>query len=203
MTESTNSPFLEGELVALRPTAPTDAELLAAWAADEEVTYFMFTGQRPLTVAQAADSLQRDVTDASNTVFMVVDRANGQTIGTAGLYGIHPTALKAEFRVLLGNKACWNKGYGAEVTELLTFYGFDRLNLNKLWLGVIVENAGAHRAYLRAGFREEGRLRDELYRNSRYYDAIRMSVLRSEYYPDMHARHAKRFQAAPPTHLRR
>ena len=55
------------------------------------------------------------------------------------------------------------------------------------------DNAGAVRAYEKAGFQIEGRLRQELYRNSRYYDAIRMSVLRDEYYPATWEAHAKRF----------
>jgi RimJ/RimL family protein N-acetyltransferase len=197
MNKLTTPEFLKAETVALRATEPSDASLLAQWITDEEVTYFMFTGQRPLTLAQVAQNLETDVTSTANTVFMVVERASGRTIGIAGLYDLHPTVLKAEFRVLLGDKTSWNKGYGTEVTELLTFYGFDRLNLNKVWLGVVAENAGAHRAYVRAGFRDEGRLRDELYRNSRYYDAIRMSVVRAEYYPDRYREHAKRFQVPP------
>lgn len=185
--------FLAGERVALRPLAIENATALAAWMNDEEVTYFMFTGQRPMTVAQVAEEIRRQTENPANTVFLVEDRETGTPIGYAGLYDIHPTAHKAEFRVLLGAKEFWNKGYGTEVTELLTFYGFDRLNLNKVWLGVIDDNKGAVRAYEKAGFRVEGQLRQELYRNSRYYDAIRMSVLRAEYYPDMHAAHAKRF----------
>lgn len=185
--------FLAGERVALRPLAIENAAALAAWMNDEEVTYFMFTGQRPMTVAQVAEEIRRQTENPANTVFLVEHRETGTPIGYAGLYDIHPTAHKAEFRILLGVKEFWNKGYGTEVTELLTFYGFDRLNLNKVWLGVIDENKGAVRAYEKVGFRVEGQLRQELYRNSRYYDAIRMSVLRAEYYPDMHAAHAKRF----------
>lgn len=196
VTESLDE-FLRGSGVALRPVRPTDIPLLARWVNDEAVTYFMFTGQRPLTEAQIAEEVQRAGGSSANAVFTVVERAMGRAIGTAGLYDIHPTALKAEFRILLGDKSCWNKGYGTEVTELLTFYGFDRLNLNKVWLGVIADSHAAHRAYVKAGFREEGRLRQELYRNSRYYDAVRMSVLRSEYYPDMHREHARRFRVAP------
>lgn len=189
--------FLRGEGVALRAIVAADVPLLARWSSDEEVTFFMFTGQRPLTEAQVAEDLQRAVASPANAVFTVVERKSSRAIGSAGLYDVHPTARKAEFRVLLGDKRFWNRGYGTEVTELLTFYGFDRLNLNKVWLGVMAENVGAHRAYVKAGFQEEGRLREELYRNSRYYDAIRMSVLRSEYYPKLHRRHAKRFQVRP------
>ena len=190
------SVFLCGDRAALRPLTPDDAGILVAWMLDAEVTQFMFTGQRPVTVEQLREEIRRDTASTSNTVFLVVDRAARTPVGYAGLYDIHHTARKAEFRVLLGAKEFWNKGYGTEVTELLTFYGFDRLNLNKVWLGVTDENRGAIRAYQKAGFREEGRLRQELYRNSRYYDALRMSVLREEYYPAMHAEHAKRFGSA-------
>jgi RimJ/RimL family protein N-acetyltransferase len=185
--------FLAGDRVVLRPLTAPDAVVLTPWMNDEAVTYFMFTGQRPATVEQIADEVRRLTASPSNVVFRVDDRASGRPIGTAGLYDLHATARKAEFRVLLGPQEFWNKGYGTEVTELLTFYGFDRLNLNKVWLGVTDDNVRGFRAYLKAGFQEEGRLRQELYRNSRYYDAIRMSVLRDDYYPDRHAAHAKRF----------
>jgi RimJ/RimL family protein N-acetyltransferase len=185
--------FLGGGHVALRPLTPDDAAILVPWMLDGDVTRFMFTGQRPLTVEQVREEIRRDTASASNTVFLVVDRVTGRPVGYAGLYDIHATARKAEFRILVGAKEFWNKGYGTEVTELLTFYAFDRLNLNKVWLGVTDENRGAVRAYQKAGFREEGRLRQELYRNSRYYDALRMSILRDEYYPAMHAEHAQRF----------
>jgi len=185
--------FLGGERVVLRPLAPEDAPVLESWMNDDEVTYFMFTGQRPVTVGQLSDEIRRQVDNPGHTVFLVEDRLTGKPVGFAGLYDIHSTARKAEFRILLGAKEFWNKGYGTEVTELLTFYGFDRLNLNKVWLGVTADNAGAVRAYEKAGFQIEGRLRQELYRNSRYYDAIRMSVLRDEYYPATWEAHAKRF----------
>lgn len=189
--------FLAGERLVLRPLTPEDASILAPWMNDDEVTYFMFTGQRPITVGQLSEEIRRQAENPAHAVFLIEDRATRKPIGYAGLYDIHPTARKAEFRILLGAKEFWNKGYGTEVTELLTFYGFDRLNLNKVWLGVTGDNIGAVRAYEKAGFKAEGRLRQELYRNSRYYDAIRMSVLRDEYYPAMQETHAKRFGRLP------
>lgn len=190
--------FLRSELVGLRSAEEADAPVVLSWMSDEVVTYYMFTGQRPMTPFQAAEELRRQTDSGSNTVFMVEDLKTRRLVGIAGLYDIHATARKAEFRILLGEKECWNKGYGTEVTELLTFYGFDRLNLHRIWLGVTAENRGGVRAYQKAGYREEGRLREDLYRNSRYYDSIRMSILRSEYYPDLYKKHAQRFRSGPP-----
>jgi len=187
------STFLAGPRVALRPLEAEDAPHLGRWMNDDVTTYFMFTGQRPLTRAQVAEELARLVGSPANSVFLVVERKSGQPIGFAGLYDINASARKAEFRILLGEAAYRGRGYGTEVTELLTFYGFDRLNLNRIWLGVTDDNLGARRAYEKAGYRYEGTLRQDLYRNSRYYDSVRMSVLRDEYYNERYKADAARF----------
>jgi RimJ/RimL family protein N-acetyltransferase len=177
----------------LRPIEPEDTSFIGKWLNDGVVTYYMFYGQRPLTTAQVLKIIEAETESPNNAVFLVEDRSETKPIGFAGLYDIHLTARKAEFRVLLGEKEYWNRGYGTEVTELLTYYGFDRLNLNRLWLGVTSENQAAIQAYQKAGYKMEGVLRQDIYRNSRYYDSVRMGILREEYYPELHARHQKRF----------
>ena len=105
---------------------------------------------------------------------------------TAPLFLVRPIGEEAipsahRFRVLIGEKDFWNGGYGTEVTQLMVAYGFEVLNMHKVWLGVTSDNVGAVRCYDKVGFVKEGVLRAETYRNSRYYDAVRMSILRHEY----------------------
>lgn len=161
---------------------------------DGEVTYFMFTGQKPKNIKQATEIISEEIYSEWNEVFIIEEKKSGKPIGTVGLYEIHPTARKAEFRVLIGEKDFWGKGYGTEATEMATFYGFDRLNLMKIYLGSVDENQGAKKAYEKAGYKEEGILRKEVYRNSKYYDAIRMGMLRDEYYEELYEKHSKRFK---------
>lgn len=181
--------FLEGKLVALRPIEEEDIPIIAKWLNDEEVTYYMFYGQFPMSKSQVAEMIKKQVESPSNVVLIIEDKKTGRPIGFGGLYDIHPTARKAEFRILIGEKDYWNKGYGTETIELLTFYGFDRLNLNRIWLGVTEENKRALRAYEKAGYKVEGVLRQDIYRNSRYYNSVRMSILREEYYPKLYEKH--------------
>jgi RimJ/RimL family protein N-acetyltransferase len=61
-------------------------------------------------------------------------------------------------------------------------YGFELLNFNRIWLGVNASHTIAVDSYMKSGFVKEGLLRQEIYRNSRYYDAVRLSILRDEYY---------------------
>ncbi len=61
-------------------------------------------------------------------------------------------------------------------------YGFSRLNLNRIELGVYAEHQAAVRAYERVGFRVEGRLRENMFLDNEYRDSLLMGLLRSEYH---------------------
>ena len=83
--------------------------------------------------------------------------------------------------IFIGDKSCWNQGYGTEVMRLLLKHGFETLNLNRIYLHVFATNLRAIRCYEKAGYVPEGRLREAEFKNGQYVDFIVMSVLRSEY----------------------
>jgi RimJ/RimL family protein N-acetyltransferase len=58
------------------------------------------------------------------------------------------------------------------------------LNLNRIFLRVDADNSGGIRAYEKAGFIHEARLRQAGFRDGDYRDELIMSVLRSEWTPD-------------------
>ncbi len=185
--------FLESNRLVLSPVEKTDYEKIASWLNDGNVTAHMFSGQRPMTMEQVEKMLDADINSEKNCVFMVSEKESGKAIGYAGLYEIHFTARKAEVRILIGEKSFWGKGYGTETIEMLSFYGFDRLNLQRLFLGYTSENKAAEGAYTNAGFKKEGVLVNDIYRNSKYYDTVRMAILREEYYKDLYEKHKKAF----------
>ncbi|MFN9799027.1 MAG: GNAT family N-acetyltransferase, partial [Bacteroidota bacterium] len=65
------------------------------------------------------------------------------------------------------------------VCSLVVSYAFERLNLRKILLAVYASNPGAIRAYEKAGFAEEARLREHVYSAGSYTDKIYMSVFRN------------------------
>lgn len=189
--------FLKGPKLYLRSVdLAADIPLIASWINDGVVTKFMFYGQLPTTLAQVTKMIEDQIASPANVVFMVCDNETQKPIGFAGLYDMHRTARKAEFRILIGETDFWGKGYGTEVTQMLTFYGFDRMNMHRMSLGVTSENLGGVKAYEKAGYVREGQLRDDIYRNSRYYDSIKMSLLRDEYYEKYYEQHKAMFGAA-------
>ncbi|MBX3230396.1 MAG: GNAT family N-acetyltransferase [Labilithrix sp.] len=69
-------------------------------------------------------------------------------------------------------------GRGAAMLTALIERAFGELDLHKLWLIVRKDNRRAQAMYLRAGFELEGVLKDEYCVNGRYFDMVRMGVVR-------------------------
>ncbi len=170
-----------GRQVYVRGLDRDDLAPMVEWISDHEVTRLLFMGDRPTNVELLQEQWEHDQRSPKDVVLAVCAKDDDLFIGTTGLYLINWIARTAEFRIFLGNKDYWNRGFGTESTKLMVVYGFDTLNLNRIWLGVNADSKGGVRAYEKAGFLREGVLRQEQYRNLRYYDVIRMGFLRSDY----------------------
>lgn len=72
-------------------------------------------------------------------------------------------------------------GLGTVTYELLLQYCFNYLNMNRVWLLVLASNERAHHLYTKVGFKEEGRMRQAIYRDGAFDDHIMMSILREEW----------------------
>jgi RimJ/RimL family protein N-acetyltransferase len=196
--------FIKGSRTYLRLYQEGDCESIARWLNDAEVTNFMFYGQLPMTLDEVKVFIECQIASPDNIVFIICKRevVKDTPIGFCGLYDWHRTAHKAEMRILVGEKIDWGTGIGTEVVEMLTWYGFDRLNLHRIYLGFTQSNKAAGRVYEKAGYEEEGILRDDIFRNGRYYDSVRMGILRARYEKLYQSDFQKRFGQALPKFIK-
>lgn len=176
------TPFINGRRLYLRGL--TRQEVLGPlldWNDDREVTRYLVRGAVPSNRERAERAYLAGLDNPREVELGVATQAGDRLIGVVGLYGMEPIRRAAEFRILIGDKDFWGQGFGTEATRLTLAYGFEILNLHKIFLGVNSEHEGALGVYLNSGFVREGELRDEIFRNGRYYGAIRMSILEQEY----------------------
>ncbi|EGG93062.1 putative acetyltransferase [gamma proteobacterium IMCC1989] len=174
--------FLEGNRCKLTVLSKDDYEQsYFHWLHDRDVTYYLTRGTYPTSIEQIRNSYD-DVSNNPNELELgIINKEDNKLIGVAGLHCIQAIARSAEFRILIGEKQYWGLRLGKEVLQMLIIYGMEILNLNKVWLGVSNENDKAFRSYLSCGFTAEGTLREEIFRNGRFYDVTRMSILKNEY----------------------
>ena len=176
-------PFLQGEVVYCRGLRPDDSAAMSNWLNDDEVTRLLYQGLRPMSASAVYEMWSREAADANTVSLAVCRKENDAFVGTTGIYDLQWIMRSGAFRVFIGDKGSWDRGIGTDCARLMLRYGFDKLNLNRVWLGVNAANERAVRAYEKAGFVREGLLRQEQFRNGRYYDVVRMAVLRDEYSP--------------------
>jgi RimJ/RimL family protein N-acetyltransferase len=96
------------------------------------------------------------------------------------------------FGIMIGEKEFWGRGVGKEATHLIVQYGFHRLNLNRIGLGVMAEHEAAIRCYQAVGFKAEGTFREEMFCDGAYKDRLWMGLLRSEYKAQLPSGRSKR-----------
>src|SRR6266571_2442749 len=94
---------------------------------------------------------------------------------------------KAEVGIVIGQPSFWSRGYGTEAMRVVLRYGFDALGLNKISLDVLEYNTRALRTYERLGFQREGVHREDIYKDGRFVNVMRMSILARELRDEPHA----------------
>ena len=88
----------------------------------------------------------------------------------ADIRNIDWKSRKAEFFITIGEKQFWDKGFGTDALRIVIRLAFDKMNLNRLWLTVLVDNPRAIRCYEKCGFVREGLLRQESFVDGKYRD---------------------------------
>ena len=171
---------MQGKLVRLRAYEKSDADALFRWFSDEDVTRWLGPPNFPSRAHQ-----ERFIESASasgdDAKYFAIETLDGKLIGDCGLRFIDWKSRKAEFFITIGEKPFWGKGFGSDALQIVIRLAFDKMNLNRLWLSVLVDNPRAVRCYEKCGFVREGLLRQESYVDGKYRDVLMMALLREDY----------------------
>jgi RimJ/RimL family protein N-acetyltransferase len=86
----------------------------------------------------------------------------------------------AEYNAVVGERGEQNRGVGTAATRAMVRHGFFDLNLHRIYVSILRQNLGSIRMCEKAGFKEEGTIREGAYKNGQYHDLVLMGVLRAE-----------------------
>ncbi len=174
-----NSPF-EGRLIRLRAREPEDAPHLHKWFNDPEVTEFL-TMRYPLSMKSEREFIESvTIADYTHAGFAIETLADQRLIGGVDLLRTSPENRSASLGIAIGDKTCWDGGYGTDTMRTVCRFGFEMMNLHRIQLEVYAPNERARHVYEKVGFVLEGRLRDALFKYGRYRDVFVMSLLEGE-----------------------
>ena len=111
----------------------------------------------------------------------VHEASTGRLIGTCAFSQLDGDNGSALFHITIGEADTWGKGYGTEATKLMMDHAFGTLGLHRVGLFVFEFNERAIRAYQRVGFVQEGRARQSIRRDGRWWDELAMSMLDTDW----------------------
>jgi RimJ/RimL family protein N-acetyltransferase len=169
-----------GRAVALRRPRPDDLAAVVRWYRDPEIARLTRYQTRPMSQAEIERFFQVRMLAPDALAYTIVELPRWQQIGFTTFSSLDPDNGSVLFHITIGERDAWGRGLGTEVTSLMLGHAFERLALHRVGLTVFSYNVRAIRAYEKAGFRIEGRLRDAITRDGRYFDEVQMGVLATE-----------------------
>lgn len=166
----------KGGGVALSPALPDDIGSLFLWlndarAALEDMPY------RPVDCLAFKDWLDQQARQASQVLFIIRSLQPPRAVGFVLFKNLNPVFRAAEIGVRIGDAADRGRGHGSAALGLALQYAWDTLNLKRVWLTVFADNTRAIAAYARAGFEQEGVMRQAAFIGGEWKDVVMMAAL--------------------------
>jgi RimJ/RimL family protein N-acetyltransferase len=169
--------------VYLRAFESQDLDLLHKWHNDDEIN--MVTGGRKFFISKERERkwLEDKMLNDRDQLYCAICIAESlKMIGFTSLNEIDYVSRKAVWGgIAIGDSTERGKGYAKSASILLFNHGFNELNLNKIYGRWLASNEGSIILGKKLGFKQDGILREELFKGNKFHDIIVMSLLKSEF----------------------
>ncbi|WP_442593763.1 GNAT family N-acetyltransferase [Neobacillus sp. D3-1R] len=173
---------IETNRLLLRTLNTNDSERIEELAGDYDVAKTTLTVPHPYPGGSAKNFIE-SVLEAEKSgrlvIFAIIEKEQQQLIGIINL-SVNPTYRRGELAYWVG-KPYWGKGYGTEAAKSLLAFGFEELNLNKIFAQSFTNNPGSYKIMEKIGLKYEGTLKQHVARFGEFYDLAHYGILREEY----------------------
>ncbi|MEG1848642.1 MAG: GNAT family protein [Lachnospiraceae bacterium] len=165
-----------GQQIYLRPITLSDTDLIIKWRNSESVkSRFIY---QSLFTRESQQEWMKTQVDTGKTVQMIIcEKETNREIGSAYIRDIDRVHQKAEYGLFIGEDTQRGHGIGTEVGSLMLNYAFEVLELHRIYSRVLSNNIASLISAKRAGLREEGLFRDDVFMDGQYLDVVFLGAL--------------------------
>ena len=155
------------------------------WLRDVDVVKYIGREEYllPVQFDQVNDYVRGLWNDSTCAFFALYRKDQDSFIGTAKVAFGGEAGLRAriaDLGIMIGDKASWGKGFAGDAIMAMSQYAFDVLGARKLSAGAVDGNIAVIRAFRKAGFVEEGRLRQKVFVGGDYRDHVLLGCFPDE-----------------------
>ena len=172
-------PSLETARLILRPYRGADVAELVPLIGTREVAATTLRIPYPYTEREARVFLSRAADSDDEIRLAITLRTDGRLCGGIGLR-LAPEHQHAELGYWLGVRY-WGQGFGTEAARELLRYGFEDLNLHRIFASHFKGNSASGKILKKIGMRYEGCQRQHIRKWDQYIDSELYGILRQEW----------------------
>ncbi|MEX2173855.1 MAG: GNAT family N-acetyltransferase [Pirellulaceae bacterium] len=174
-------PTLTTGRLILRPLALGDAPRVEQLAGEKDIasTTRLIPHPYPAGMAEQWIGTLPELYQRAEMINWGVALVDGLFLGTIRLT-LNPVDNHAEMGYWVG-KPYWNNGYCTEAARAVVGYGFDKLDLERIYANYMARNPASGRVLTKLGMIQEGLLRRHRRKFGRYEDLIVCGVTRGEW----------------------
>lgn len=136
-----------------------------------------------ISFSEAEDYVNKLWANENCWFFAVYLSKPGIFIGTAKINFFNERGRRngvADVGIMLGARNYWGQGLAKDVLRTLSKFAFDELGARKLTAGAMSLNVAMVKAFLRIGYIEEGRLRQQLSIEGEHSDHVLFGCFKNE-----------------------
>jgi len=162
-------------MIKIRKHLQKDIPHRVVWLSNPAVNKFVGdeTGQKT-NLKTEKEWFAKYQKDKNKQFFTICDGV--KPIGFMGLSNISKVNKNADLFIAIGEDDYRGKGIGKTSMKWIIDYGFKKLKLHKINLGVIEDNIPAVGLYKSLGFVVEGKMKDEVFYESKFHDFLSMAI---------------------------
>ncbi len=172
--------FIDGEEIALIAKNPAHVDLYCKWLNDPVCRKYM-RFQVPKTIEEVKQFLVPQKGVKEIIILDIYHKADKKVIGHIGLMFINWFNRNANIFYLIGEREYWGCGLASKAINTMLNYGFEELNLHKIYAQVMDPNIASIRVLDKCGFTLEGTFKEEYYIDGVYHDLQRYRLLKTEW----------------------
>lgn len=173
------------ERLLLRSLKATDIdEAFLSWFQDDDLMRFYTNSRQTHTRESLLGSIEQGIASSTVYIFAIVDQESQNCIGTIKLGPINHDHKISDLVVLIGDRRFHGRGLAIEAIRLGNAIAFEEFGIRKLFGGMFETNQSSLKAYTRAGWVEEGRLKGHYLVEGQPVDRILVACFNPVFFPE-------------------
>ena len=155
-------------------------ETYVEWLNDPHINQYLETHFYPQNIDSIVEFIKSMVANPNEHLFSIRMQADNKHIGNIKVGGINTAHSLGEVSLFIGDKSAWGKGFATQAIQLISRYSLEKLQLRKLIAGAYKPNIGSTRAFVKAGYCQDGILQNHYLLNGEPCDLIQVCMFKEQ-----------------------